>query len=233
MEGGQTEVGLGSLSEEPTMVSPMCKGYNTWEDNCLIKFSEFLGVTTAGFEEEILELLRKMDVRQHGDQRKGDPTETRCERELRKLECTINYNGKGQIRGGRDGEFLVKVEMKLKLFSWNVRGANNPNKRNIIRNFIRSQRVDLVWLQETKLQKLSSADARSFGVGRRAEWRAMEAEGTARGILVFWDTRKLELVEAEIGHFSVTCMFKNVEDGFLWAFTGVYGLVKRCRRELF
>ena len=46
----------------------------------------------------------------------------------------------------------------------------------------------------------------------------MEAEGTAGGIIVFWDTRKLELVEAEIGHFSVTCMFKNVEDGFLWAF---------------
>ena len=51
----------------------------------------------------------------------------------------------------------------------------------------------------------------------------MEAKGTAVGILVSWDTRKLELVEAEIGHFSVTCMFKNVEGGFLWAFTGVYG----------
>ena len=40
-------------------------------------------------------------------------------------------------------------------------------------------------------------------------------------------------MEAELGHFSVTCMFKNVEDGFLWAFTGVYGPVKRCKRELF
>ena len=123
--------------------------------------------------------------------------------------------------------------MKLKLFSWNVRGANNPNKRNVIRNFIRSQRVDLVCLQETKLQKLSSTDARSFGVGRLAEWRAVEVEGSARGIIVFWDTRKLELVEAEIDQFSVTCMFKNVEDGFQWAFTGVCGPVKRCKRELF
>ena len=49
--------------------------------------------------------------------------------------------------------------MKLKLFSWNVRGANNPDKRNIIRNFIRSQRVDLVCLQETKIQKMSTAVA--------------------------------------------------------------------------
>ena len=110
--------------------------------------------------------------------------------------------------------------MKLKLFSWNVRGTNNLNKRNVIRNFIRAQRVDLVCLQETKLQNLSSADARSLGVGRLAEWRAVEVEGTAGGILVFWDTRKLDLVEAEVGHFSVTCRFKNVEDGFLWASQG-------------
>ena len=111
MEGGQASVGLGSLREEPSNVRPECMGYNTWEDSCLIKFSEFLGVTTAGFEEEILELLRKMESQQQGDKRKGYPTETRCERELRKLECTINYSGKGQIRGGRDrGNFLLKLK---------------------------------------------------------------------------------------------------------------------------
>ena len=123
--------------------------------------------------------------------------------------------------------------MKLKIFSWNVRGANNPDKKNVIRNFIRSQRVDLVFLQETKIQGMSLADARSFGVGRLAEWKVVEAEGIAGGILVSWDKRKLELVEVELGHFSVTCMFKNVEDGFQWAFTGVYGLVERCKREMF
>ena len=123
--------------------------------------------------------------------------------------------------------------MKLKLLSWNVRGANNPKKRNIIRNFIRSQMVDLVCLQETKIQELSSVVARNLGAGRLAEWRMVEAEGTAGFILVFWNTRKLDMVEFEIGHFSVTCKFKNVEDGFLWAFTGVYGPVKRSKRELF
>ena len=91
--------------------------------------------------------------------------------------------------------------MKLKLLSWNVRGANNPNKRNIIRNFIRSQRVDLVCLQETKIQEMSSVVVRSLGAGRMAEWRTVEAEGSAGGILVFWNTRKLELVESEFGHF--------------------------------
>ena len=102
--------------------------------------------------------------------------------------------------------------MKLKLFSWNVRGVNNPVKRNVIRNFIRSQRVDLVCMQETKIQEMSSACARSFGVGRFSEWK---------------------VVEVETCLFFVTCMFKNVEDGFQWAFTGVYGSVERSKREMF
>ena len=75
--------------------------------------------------------------------------------------------------------------MKLKLISWNVRGANNSDKRNIIRNFIRSQRVDLVCLQETKIQEMSAADARSLWLGRLVEWKVVVAEGNAGGILVF------------------------------------------------
>ena len=105
--------------------------------------------------------------------------------------------------------------------------------RNVIRNFIRSQRADLVCLQETKIQEMSSSCARSFGVGRFSEWKVVEAEGTAGGILVFWDKRKLDLVEVETCLFSVTCMFKNVEDGFQWASTGVYGPIERSKREMF
>ena len=33
--------------------------------------------------------------------------------------------------------------------------------------------------------------------------------------------------------FSITCMFKNVEDGFQWAFIGVYGPVERSKRVMF
>ena len=97
--------------EESEKKRPECMGYKNWEDSCLFKFSEFLGVTTVGFEEEILNLMRKLEAQQEGDKRKGYPTETRCERELRKLECTINYSGKSQNRGGRDrGDFLLKLK---------------------------------------------------------------------------------------------------------------------------
>ena len=105
------EDGQESVKEKSAKNSPECMGYNNWEDSRLFKFSEYLGVKTMGFEEEILKLMRKLETQQEGDKRKDYPTETRCERELRKLECTINYNGKSQNRGGRDrGNFLLKLK---------------------------------------------------------------------------------------------------------------------------
>ena len=35
-------------------------GYKSWEDSCLGKFSEFLGISTTRYETEILGLVRKM-----------------------------------------------------------------------------------------------------------------------------------------------------------------------------
>ena len=49
----------------------------------------------------------------------------------------------------------------------------------------------------------------------------MEACGTTGGILVVWDKRSLELLDKEVGSYSVSCRFRNVEDGFVWVFSGV------------
>ena len=101
----------GDGEEDVAKTRTECLGYEKWEDSSLIKFSEYLGIPTMGYEAEILELLRKMVSQQSGNKRKGNPAESRSERELRKLECTINYNGKGQNRGGRDrGDFLLKLK---------------------------------------------------------------------------------------------------------------------------
>ena len=56
--------------------------------------------------------------------------------------------------------------MKIKILSWNVRGVNDPDKRRVIKSFLRSNSVDLVCLQETKVQQMNNVMARSIGVGR-------------------------------------------------------------------
>ena len=58
------------------------------------------------------------------------------------------------------------------------------------------------------------------------------SDGASGGILLMWDRRVVEKVEEVVGHFSVSCKFKNVDDRFEWAFTGVYGPNLNKRRRL-
>ena len=92
--------GEGQQEEESFSGESGGSSYENWEDSCLIKFSEFLGFSTVGFESEILGLLRKIVARQHQGKNKGVVIMSRCERELKKLVCTINYDGRSQIKGG-------------------------------------------------------------------------------------------------------------------------------------
>ena len=109
--------------------------------------------------------------------------------------------------------------MKIKILSWNVRGVNDSDKTKVIKNLIRTNRVDLVCLQETKVQDMNIEMVRSLGVGRFLKWIALNAEGSAGGILLFWDKRRINMVDYMVGSFSVSCLLKMAEDGFQWDFT--------------
>ena len=121
--------------------------------------------------------------------------------------------------------------MNLKLLSWNVRGVNESTKRKVIKLIIRKQKVDLFYIQETKIQAMTDRVVRSLGSGRFLDWKALNSCGSAGGILICWDKRALDLLEWEEGQFSLSCRFRIVENGVIWAFTGVYGPFTRFERE--
>ena len=123
--------------------------------------------------------------------------------------------------------------MKIRILSWNVRGANDSDKRKVIKSVRKSNKVDVVCLQKTKIKDMSTGIVRSLRVGRHIDWRAINSRGAAGGVLVFWDIRVVELLEVEEGMFTVSCQFKNSVDGLRWVFTGVYGPVCRRDREVF
>ncbi|RVX09019.1 LINE-1 reverse transcriptase-like [Vitis vinifera] len=72
---------------------------------------------------------------------------------------------------------------------------------------------------------------RSLGSGRFLDWGAFDAQGAAGGVLICWDKRTLEIIEMERGQFSISCRLRNVEDGKVWIFTGVYGPFSKKDRE--
>ena len=86
--------------------------YGRWESSCLVKFSEFLGFPTKGFEKEIMNLMEKLVASQTRGKEKGSQSVSKSERELRRLRCTVNYNGnKSNKEGGRDrGNLLLKLK---------------------------------------------------------------------------------------------------------------------------
>lgn len=68
------------------------------------KFSSFMGMSTKGFKEEILTFLQNllkrkgMKAQKVGSKRKRTGL-SRFKRELRRLECLVNFNGKGSRKG--------------------------------------------------------------------------------------------------------------------------------------
>ena len=92
--------------------------------------------------------------------------------------------------------------MKFQILSWNVRVANDRDKRKLIKDIIKAQKVDLVCLQETKIQEMTSGIVRNLRVGRCLEWGVMNSRGATgvevgkergveRGVVVLWDNRVL------------------------------------------
>ena len=75
--------------------------------------------------------------------------------------------------------------MKIRIISWNVRGANDAKKRKLIKVFLKTHQVDLVCIRKTKLKGISRDLVRSIGVRRFVDWVVVNAVGASRGILIF------------------------------------------------
>ena len=113
--------------------------------------------------------------------------------------------------------------MKLRFISWNVRGLNNPQKREVVKHLLREWQCDIVYLQETKLDFLDLQVVRSLWGNQFVDWLALDVINTTSEILLMWDTCVVERVDATVGNFSVSCLWHGLVDGFNWVCSGVYG----------
>ena len=65
----------------------------------MAKFNKSLGFTIEGVEGEILKLLLRLKNRKDQGKKRGILGMTRFEREVKKLECSINYDGVSKKNG--------------------------------------------------------------------------------------------------------------------------------------
>lgn len=109
--------------------------------------------------------------------------------------------------------------MDFKIFSWNVRGLGNRDKRVTVGQCI-SKSLDLVCFQETKLSVMNDMIVNDVWGQRTSSWLTLPYWGALGGILLIWNENKLEILDHEIITFSVSIRCKLVDE---WVFVGVYG----------
>ena len=61
----------------------------SWEESCLARFSKFLGFSTSGHEEEILEFLKRFNVGRKRGKGQGGNRITKFDREMKKLAWNV------------------------------------------------------------------------------------------------------------------------------------------------
>jgi endonuclease/exonuclease/phosphatase family metal-dependent hydrolase len=122
--------------------------------------------------------------------------------------------------------------MKHKILTWNVRGLNEEKKRLRVRRLLSQWKVDIVCLQETKLELITQGLVQSIWRCPYVEWSYVASKGAAGGILLMWDRRVVSKVDAYQGNYVAACSFRNVDDGMEWAFAGVYGPTRDTLRRL-
>ena len=125
--GEKTEVGLGEDGNgcwdlvEFTNASNMVRGVewdsdmskphdirsekeDRWEESSLAKFSHFLGFSTEGLEKEILSFLIKIRKRWKRIHSKELLEKSKFERELKRLECSVNNEKRNKQKGPSHGK---------------------------------------------------------------------------------------------------------------------------------
>ena len=83
-----------------------------WEESSLTKFSHFLGLSTEGLEKEILSFLVKIRKRRERIHSKGLLEKSKFERELKGLECSIDYEGEKKKKCSLQGRGCQLAEVQ-------------------------------------------------------------------------------------------------------------------------
>lgn len=111
------------------------------------------------------------------------------------------------------------------ILNWNVRGLNNPAKRDNIKLLVDDMKATIVCLQETKIEYVSdSIVSQTLGGGRFvAEHAFLPADGTRGGILLACDDNYFCLSNIIIKPHSLSATVTMKEEGLVWSITVVYG----------
>lgn len=113
--------------------------------------------------------------------------------------------------------------MSVGVLAWNIRGLNNPARRNSVRLFLQSCNISLVCLQESKLDRVDAVVVGQILGPTFDGFDFLPMVGTRGGILLAWKKDSLSVPDVHKGELSITIKVSSLSDGKVWMVTSVYG----------
>lgn len=112
--------------------------------------------------------------------------------------------------------------MKINILSWNVRGLGS-NARRLVWDLVARVKLEVVILQETKLEFANRDVVSSLCHFHNLEWTVLPSVGASGGILMFWNGEEVVCEDTWVDNFSVSLVAAVKGDTYKWVLTGVYG----------
>lgn len=115
----------------------------------------------------------------------------------------------------------------MKLLSWNCRGLGNPRTVRVLRDLIKSQKPDLLFLSETLVDNnVVDNLAPKFGFTSHV---SVARVGRGGGLAVMWRRNlKCSVIDSSQNHVNLVMMEGNAPS---WRLTCFYGYPERTRRR--
>jgi exonuclease III len=125
------------------------------------------------------------------------------------------------------------MNRSISVFSWNVRGRNDPIKCGDVLFELLSSVPDLVLLQETKLSDISQLKQHSFLPRHLDSWQIKPANGTVGGILTTWNSYSFGASSYFSTEHTLIVSLASTSTNCVLNITNIYGLSSHSNRSTF
>ncbi|XP_057860381.1 uncharacterized protein LOC131069091 [Cryptomeria japonica] len=112
----------------------------------------------------------------------------------------------------------------MKISSWNVKGLSAPDKRRLVKRDLTMLNLDVILLQETKLNSDKVVDFKNFCF----KWEGLfqDARGSARGLGILWNLVNIEVYPVASCDFWMACTIKCKKLNHCSPLFNIYGPIK-------
>eukprot|EP00253_Pinus_taeda_P002817 PITA_02817 len=118
----------------------------------------------------------------------------------------------------------------MKLISWNIRGLNGPRKTRLLKNMLKQENPQVLFLQEIKCDS-SVLDRIANKFWPRSHNIAVDANGASGGLAILWDSRATELTNFHAHRNFLQATFHILGTNQYGLLTNVYFPQETQRKE--